>query len=126
MGESLKFQSSLDYSKFDAGLNHMKAKASTDSKSIGSSFAKFAGGAAGGVGLPLGFAAVGAAAIAVGKHVLDFSGNLQDMADSTGMAVESLQGLQYAFSQSGTKAENFKKGVTELQVNIAESLGGNE
>ena len=74
--------------------------------------------------LGVGFSAVGA--ISAIKGVIDTNDALAKMSQSTGIAVESLAGLEFASSQSGTSLERTAKGVRAFSKIVLESSGGTD
>jgi len=74
--------------------------------------------------LGVGFSAVGAASAI--KGVIDANDALAKMSQSTGIAVESLAGLEFAASQSGTSLDQVAKGVRRFSRLILESADGTD
>ena len=74
--------------------------------------------------LGVGFSAVGAAASI--KGVIDANDALAKMSAATGIAVESLAGLEFAASQSGTNLDQVSKGVRRFSRLILESADGTD
>lgn len=62
---------------------------------------------------------VGAIA-AASKQVLDYAGNMQDLADQTGLTAEALQEMGFAAKQSGSTLESFTNAAFKLGTNLAE------
>lgn len=60
------------------------------------------------------------------KNAIDAADALNDMARKTGVAVEVLGGLQYAFSKAGVDAATLEKSMVKLSANMAEVAGGNK
>lgn len=57
------------------------------------------------------------------KNVLEGLDNLNKLSQSTGIQVESLSKLQFAFGQAGVDSESLGTAVKKLNVNIAEAAG---
>lgn len=77
------------------------------------------------------FGGLSAGLIAVGsvralRGVIDAQDALSKMSQSTGIAVESLAGLQFAAEQSGTSIEQVSKGVRRFSRLILESIDGTD
>lgn len=83
---------------------------------LGGSVSKVAGLV---TGLGAGFTAIGAANAI--KGIIDTNDQLAKMAQQTGVAVESLAGLEFASSQSGTSLERTAKGVRAFSKVVLES-----
>lgn len=72
-------------------------------------------------------AAIGAAAVAAGKHLWDMSNEVAEAGDKIdkesqklGLSAESYQELDYAMERCGAEVEDFKKGT----INISKALAG--
>lgn len=114
----LSFKSELDDSPFQKSLNRMQSGATGAASKIGSAFAAIGPAMAG-------VLSVGAA-VNFGKSILDMAGDLQDTSDALNISTDALQGLQGAFSQSGTRAEQFRQGLGKLTENQQDAIAGNE
>lgn len=75
-------------------------------------------------GLTAGLAAFGAARSIRG--IIDAQDALAKMSQSTGIAVESLAGLEFAASQSGTSLERISKAVGNFSRIVLEAEGGTD
>lgn len=60
------------------------------------------------------------------RDAIETADALNDMARKTGVAVETLGGLQYAFSMAGVSSETLEKSLVKLSANMAEAAGGNK
>lgn len=73
-----------------------------------------------------------AAAISVGgfaaliKSSIDAADNLHDLAQRTGMSVETLSGLRLVADQSGTSLESLGISFKKLSVNLVDAAAGNK
>jgi hypothetical protein len=73
----------------------------------------------------LGVTASVAGFIMVVKGAVDAADNLRDMAQQTGVAVETLNGLGFAAGQAGGSLESMVAAAGKLNKTIAEAAGGN-
>lgn len=126
MSESLRFRSVLDDTQFQSPLRRMQESAATTGKKISKSLSSFGEGIAGGIGLPLGLAAAGGAAIELGKSLIDLASDLQNTSDALGISVQALQEYQFAFSQSGTSTEQFRSGLGSLTQSMVKAGSGSK
>lgn len=62
--------------------------------------------------------------VAMIKSSVDANDKLQDLSKSTGIAIETLGGLGFAASQSGSSLEGIGKAVGKLNLHIAEAKSG--
>lgn len=72
-----------------------------------------------------GVAGAGAFAIMV-RNTIDAADHLKDMAQKTGIAVETLNGLGFAAGQAGGNLDSMVAAAGKLNKSIAESAGGNK
>ena len=88
-------------------------------------------------GIGAGFAAVGAGVTAIGSSALggiaalstrfaDLGGNLDDVAQRTGISAKSLSELAYAAELGGTDLATLERSVARLQRGISDANGGNK
>lgn len=75
-----------------------------------------------GIGASLSIAAFSSAI----KSAIDYADQLNDLAKSTGIAVETLGGLGYAAQQTGTSLEAIAKGSSKLATLMADAAAGGE
>lgn len=68
----------------------------------------------------------GGAVLSFTKDVINMGGELQDAADKLNLNTDALQGLGFAFSQSGASQETFEKGMVKLNQTIFEAMNGND
>lgn len=73
----------------------------------------------------LGVAAAGALAVMI-QNSLDAADNLRDMAQKTGIAVETLNGMGFAASQAGGSLDGMVSAAGKLNKSIAEAASGNK
>jgi len=111
---AIPFVTTLDDSKFQAGLKNMEKGGKKVEGSLVGSFDSMAKG----IGASMAAAFTVGAVVNAAKSLLDFAGQLQDQADALGVSTEKLQGLQGALAQSGVSAEKFTKGMATLAQNI--------
>lgn len=72
-------------------------------------------------------AAVGVAAfVHLIKGTIDAQDHLNDLSKSTGVAVETLGGLGFAATQSGSTLDGAGKAIGKLNLQIASAIGGNQ
>lgn len=76
-------------------------------------------------------ASLGVAVSAVGfasmiKGAIDAADNMNDMAQRTGISVETLFGLKLMADQSGTSLEGLGNGLKKLSVNLVDAAAGNK
>jgi len=111
---AIPFVTTLDDSKFQAGLKNMEKGGKKVEGSLVGSFDSMAKG----IGASMAAAFTVGAVVNAAKSLLDFAGQLQDQADALGVSTDKLQGLQGALAQSGVSAEKFTKGMATLAQNI--------
>jgi hypothetical protein len=101
---AIPFVTTLDDSKFQAGLKNMEkgAKAST--------------GKISGMMKGIGIMAAATAALGAAKGIANMTGDLSDQAAQLNMNVESMQKLQGVLAQSGTDADKFVMGMQKIGV----------
>ena len=103
---------------FDSAKRNMGGLAD-QAKGMGSSIA----------GLGFNFAALGGAiagafSVAAVKGAIDTLDQLDDLAEKSGIAAESLSALRYAGEVVGTPLESLATGVRKLSLNMAAAAGG--
>jgi hypothetical protein len=114
-----------DNKPFMRSMDAATRKANAAGKNIEKGFGGFAGMASAAGKAFAGAFAVGSV-VSFGKSIVDLGGNLQDGADKLNLTTDALQGLGFAFSQSGASQEVFEKGMVKLNESIADALSGNE
>jgi hypothetical protein len=107
--------------KFQSDLGKAAREAEIASKRIGVAFNFAKGVIAGAVGA---FSIAGFANLVKGS--IDAADHLNDLSQSTGVAVETLSGLDLAAQQSGTSLDSVAKAFGKLNVQIAAGASGNE
>ena len=101
---AIPFVTTLDDSKFQAGLKNMEkgAKAST--------------GKISGMMKGIGIMAAATAVLGAAKGIANMTGDLSDQAAQLNMNVESMQKLQGVMAQGGTDADKFVMGMQKLGI----------
>lgn len=95
-------------------------------KTLGMGIGKVFGGLAKAGAWAGGIAAVGTGVVAaLGKQIIDSTGELKDFAVQTGFGVEALQEWQYASKQAGVDSEAFAGSIGFLNKNLG-ALKGNQ
>lgn len=84
-----------------------------------------AGVAAGGIAAAL-ITKAANATFSFGASALQAGGDLQDMADRTGIAVEAIAELDQVAKRSGTSFETLEGGIRKMQVNLADAASGSK
>lgn len=114
----LKSVLSNDNKPFMKSMDEATAKGKKTGKEIEKGFnplkhvgSEIAGGFAGALGV--------GAVIEFTKSIVEMGSELQDAADRLDLSTDALQGLGYAFGQSGAKQEDFEKGMIKLNEAIA-------
>src|SRR5688572_12200652 len=101
-------------SALEAGLRAAQAKIQSWGKGVAlAGAAVFAGGVAVAGGL-------GAALLAT----VEMGSEMQDMADRTGLSVESLSQLRHAAEQAGASGEDLEKGLRGMNKLMVDAAGG--
>ena len=111
---SLVAQLGLDATGFQLGLKKSEGSVKAFSKSVNSEIK-------GGLAAAFGAAAIGAAS----KSVIDYAGQVNDLASRLGVSAEMAQALSYAIKQSGGSMEDLEKAFIRIAVNQQAALGGN-
>jgi len=111
------------------GLDKDAKKASESVDKVDSSFSSMAKA---GAGFALGVGAIKIAfdtvvtAIGNFKDAFDFAGEMKDMSDRTGIAVEDLATLERAFKNAGLSSDDVQKAVNKMQRSIEDAGEGGE
>lgn len=108
--------------RFKAGLDEMRGQAKKFAGDVRGEFTSSFGSIKSSIAGAFGVGAI----VAFTKRVIDFGSELNDSAERLNLNVESLQGLGYAFGQSGAKQDDFEKGMVKLNQNIDAAREGNE
>ena len=119
--ESLQASFGLDIAPLQQSLNRAtSAVAGATSKMASAGFGQLLGPIAKVVG------AVGSisAVMAGMKGALDLGGELTDLSNRTGVAVESLYGLRQGFKDAGVDAEKLGPAVNKMQKALSSAVGG--
>lgn len=111
---SLVAQLGLDATGFQLGLKKSEGSVKAFSKSVNSEIK-------GGLAAAFGAAAIGAAS----KSVIDYAGQVNDLASRLGVSAEMAQALSYAIKQSGGSMEDLEKSLLRIAVNQQAALNGN-
>lgn len=111
---SLVAQLGLDATGFQLGLKKSEGSVKSFSKSVNSEIK-------GGLAAAFGAAAIGAAS----KSVIDYAGQVNDLASRLGVSAEMAQALSYAIKQSGGSMEDLEKSLLRIAVNQQAALNGN-
>jgi len=119
--ESLQASFGLDIAPLTQSLNRAtSAVASATSRMASAGFGQLLG--------PIAAVAAGVGSItaimAGMKGALDLGGEMVDLSNRTGVAVESLYGLRLAFKDAGVDAEKLGPYVNKMQKALASSVGG--
>lgn len=61
------------------------------------------------------------AIVAASKQVLDYAGNLEDLADTTGLTTDSLQEMSHVAKQTGSSLDGFTNAAFKLGVNLSDA-----
>jgi hypothetical protein len=111
------------------GLEKDAKKASDSVDKVDSSFSSMAKAGAGfavGVGaIKIAFDSV-VSAIGNFKDAFDFAGEMKDMSDRTGIAVEDLATLERAFKNAGLSSDDVQKSINKMQRSIEDAGEGGE
>jgi len=83
-------------------------------------------GVMGGLGLPIGGAAVAAVAAYQIKSVMDYAGRISDLSKQLSIGAEALQAWDYAAKQSGADISNVTTAIRELQLSQVAAIQGNK
>ena len=119
--ESLQASFGLDIAPLTQSLNRAtSAVASATSRMASAGFGQLLG--------PIAAVAAGVGSItaimAGMKGALDLGGEMVDLSNRTGVAVESLYGLRIAFKDAGVDAEKLGPAVNKMQKALASAVGG--
>jgi hypothetical protein len=114
---AISFETTLDDSKFQAGLKNMEKGGKKVEGSLVGSFSSMAKG----IGASMAAAFTIQAVVGAAKAVLDFVGQLQDQAEALGVSTQILQGFQGAMANSGVSADKFTKGMATLISSIQQA-----
>lgn len=118
----IKVALGLDIADFQAKLKAAQKAASSMGKNVASAFsAAFAPAAA---TFAAAAAVVGSAAVGM-YHAMSEGGELVDLQERTGVAIETLMALKVGFEQAGVGADEVGPTINKLQKQIAEAAGGN-
>lgn len=101
----------LDGSGFQRGIQQAEKSIDSLSKKLGGAFAA---------------TAVTAAIGAVSKKTLDYAGQLEDLANRTGVGAEQLQEFAYAAEQNGSSLDTVASFLEKVNVSRQTALEGNE
>lgn len=111
---SLVAQLGLDATGFQLGLKKSEGSVKAFSKSVNAEIK-------GGLAAAFGAAAIGAAS----KSVIDYAGQVNDLAARLGVSAEMAQAMSYAIKQSGGSMEDLEKSLLKVAVNQQAALNGN-
>lgn len=114
----LEGELSINNKPFVKGMNDAVAKSKAAAGDMAGAFSGIGGALAGAL-------SIGAVA-AFGRHIVDLGSELQDSSDKLNINVENLQGLRFAFSQSGTSSEQFDKAMVKLNQSMEKAGTGGE
>jgi len=119
----IKVALGLDIADFQAKLKAAQKAASSMGKNVASAFsAAFAPAAA---TFAAAAAVVGSAAVGMYKAMSE-GGELVDLQERTGVAIETLMALKVGFEQAGVGADEVGPTINKLQKQIAEAAAGNQ
>lgn len=107
----------IDVAGFKRGIEQVKSASATIASTVGNVMK----------GAAAGFAAASAAVVVASKHMFDAmskGGELVDLSEQTGLAVDKLMELQVAFEQAGLGADEVGSVVNKMQRSIADAANG--
>jgi hypothetical protein len=119
---NLAVEMSLNQAKFTGDLGKVVASVDNAAKKMRSSLNNVVSGFVGGIAAALSVRAF----VGIIQGAIDSADRLNDLSQSTGIAVETLGGLGFAAAQSGTDLEGVAKAVNKLNLQIAAGKSGNE